>query len=213
MLLDDDRREQKRRAGRGGKKTSATRLFGGRRRALVFLSVAALAGVGVPLNALYLQDGRHPAPLFQKGRPEPEARRARLETPPAPLRAPIDEPIPEPAALKPAAAKAEPRPAEKRHADSIGALLGSAPAKAGEAEKNIRQAQQALAKLGYSVQTDGVMGAGTRRALEKFERANGLPANGELDAAVLRRLRTKAAAAAPAPAPHPAPPTPPARTN
>jgi hypothetical protein len=213
MLLDDDSREQKRRAGRGGKPTAASRLFGGRRRAMIFLSLAALTAIGIPLNALYLQDGRHPAPLFRKGAAEPEARHARVETPPAPPpRPPIAEPAPEAPAPKPAATKAEPaHPAEKHRGDAIGALIGGA-AKTGESEKNIRQAQQALAKMGYPVQTDGVMGAATRRALEKFERANGLPADGALDAAVLRRLRARAASAAatapthPAVAAHPAPP-------
>jgi hypothetical protein len=215
MLLDDDRREQKRRAGRAGKKTAATRLFGGRRRAIVFLSFAALVAIGVPLNALYLQDGRHPAPLFHKATASPEPR-AHLETPPAPPpRALVEEPAPEAPAQKPAAAsKAEPaRPAEKRRGDAIGALIGAP--KSGESEKSIRAAQQALAKLGYAVQPDGMMGAATRRALEKFERANGLPAKGEIDSAVLRRLRAKAAAAptAPAATAHPAHPTPPVRAN
>jgi hypothetical protein len=215
MLLDD--REQKRRAGRAGKKTAATRLFGGRRRAIMFVVFAALVAIGVPLNALYLQDGRHPAPLFQKATaPEPERapRRAHVETPPAPPpRAMIAEPVAEAPAQKPVAAKAESaRPAEKRRGDAIGALIGAP--KSPESEKNIKAAQQALAKLGYSVQPDGVMGAATRRALEKFEQANGLQAKGELDPAVLRRLRTKAAATTtPAATAHAAHPTPPVRAN
>ncbi len=220
MLLDD--REQKRRAGHAGKKTAATRLFGGRRRAIMFLGFAALVAIGVPLNALYLQDGRHPAPLFQKAT-APEPKHAHLVAPPAPPpRALIEEPAPEAPAQRPVAMKTEPaRPAEKRRGDAIGALIGAP--KSAENEKTIKAAQQALAKLGYSVQPDGVMGAATRRALEKFEHANGLQAKGELDPAVLHRLRAKAAATTTTPAPatttgpaataHAAHPTPPVRAN
>lgn len=224
LLLDDDRREQKRRAGRGKAKPGlATRLFGGRRRAVVFLSFVALAAIGVPLNALYLQDGRHPAPLFQKAEVEPDApatralaERPHAEPPAAPRATPRSiEPAADAPVVKPLPAKAEPaRSAEKRHGDSIGALLSGHAQKPAEAEKTVKLAQQALAKLGYSVHTDGVMGASTRRALEKFARANGLPANGEIDAVLLRKLRARAAATqAPAPVPPAPPPAPHARTN
>jgi len=32
--------------------------------AMLILGIAAVAAIGVPMNALFLQDGRHPAPLF-----------------------------------------------------------------------------------------------------------------------------------------------------
>jgi hypothetical protein len=232
LLLDDDRREQKRRAGRGkARKGLGARLFGGRRRAVVFLSLVALAAIGIPLNALYLQDGRHPAPLFRSASTEPQARvepapvvqRSHVETPAAPAqpvraREPVIDmapaampvaaksPAPKPAAAKPAVAKpavAKPAAAKRetahsaaKHSDTIGALISGAAQKPVEVDKNVKSAQAALAKLGYPVQADGVMGAATKRALEKFERANGLPADGELGPAVLRKLRARAAAPA-----------------
>lgn len=59
------------------------RLLGWRRRSTVavFLAFAAVAAIGVPLNALYLQDGHHPAPLFQSGSP--------VATAPAPRSRPV----------------------------------------------------------------------------------------------------------------------------
>jgi hypothetical protein len=251
LLLDDDRREQKRRAGRGkAKKGLGARLFGGRRRAVVFLSLVALAAIGVPLNALYLQDGRHPAPLFHSAAVEPAqverapaAERAHVAAPTQPVHArePVIEMAPpamptahassahaapaaakqpaakpamgkppavssvaaKPAAVKPIAAKplvvaheaahgVEKRPAEKR-GDTIGALISGKPQKPVEADKNVKSAQAALAKLGYPVQADGVMGAATKRALETFARANGLPADGAVSPAVLSKLRARAA--------------------
>lgn len=266
LLLDDDRREQKRRAGRGkAKKGLGARLFGGRRRAVVFLSLVALAAIGVPLNALYLQDGRHPAPLFQSAAVEPTqaerapvAERAHVAAPaqPAHAREPVIEMAPpamptahapsapaaakppaaksvgkppavssvavKPAAIKPVAVKpiaaakppavahesargVETRPAEKR-GDTIGALISGKPQKPVEADKTVKSAQAALAKLGYPVQADGVMGAATKRALETFARANGLPADGAVSPAVLSKLRARAAAPT-------APAAPPARTH
>jgi hypothetical protein len=266
LLLDDDRREQKRRAGRGkAKKGLGARLFGGRRRAVVFLSLVALAAIGVPLNALYLQDGRHPAPLFQSAAMEPAqterapaAERAHVAAPaqPAHAREPVIEMAPpamptahassahaapaakpaagkapvaklaagkpqavisgaaKPVAGKPIAAKppvvaheaahgAETRPAEKR-GDTIGALISGKPQKPVEADKTVKSAQAALAKLGYPVQADGVMGAATKRALETFARANGLPADGAVSPAVLSKLRARVAApTAPAAPPPP----------
>lgn len=264
LLLDDDRREQKRRAGRGkAKKGLGARLFGGRRRAVVFLSLVALAAIGVPLNALYLQDGRHPAPLFQSAAVEPArppaAERAHVAAPAQPVHArePVIEMAPpamptahapsapaaakppaaksatgkppavssvavKPAAVKPAAVKpiaaakppavahesargVETRPAEKR-GDTIGALISGKPQKPVDADKTVKSAQAALAKLGYPVQADGVMGAATKRALETFARANGLPADGAVSPSVLSKLRARAAAPT-------APAAPPARTH
>ena len=50
----------------------------------LILGIAAVAAIGVPMNALFLQDGRHPAPLFSSqpssavlGAPTPPARPAR----------------------------------------------------------------------------------------------------------------------------------------
>ncbi len=41
------------------------RVFGAKRiGATLILGIAAVAAIGVPMNALLLQDGRHPAPLF-----------------------------------------------------------------------------------------------------------------------------------------------------
>lgn len=194
LLRDDDRSETKRRGGRGKAKKSAwTRLFGGRRRGLLFLSFAALVAVGIPLNALYLQEGRHPAPLFHAAAPELRhaAESAHVEAapplPPARPAAPAPAPAPAAPAVKPPVAKSEPaHVAEKR--DAIGALLSAGAPKKDEADKNVLTAQRALAKLGYPVHTDGVLGGATRQALEKFERANRMPVTGELTPKIMRRL-------------------------
>ncbi len=53
----------------------------------------------------------------------------------------------------------------------------------------VATAQKALTKLGYGpLSADGVMGPGTRRAIEEFQYKNGLPVTKELDTATLQRL-------------------------
>ncbi|TDX67341.1 putative peptidoglycan binding protein [Methylosinus sp. sav-2] len=216
LLRDEDRGETQRR-GRGAKdkakankKGALTRLFGGRRRGVVFLCLAGATAIGVPLNALYFQDGRHPAPLFRAFAPEPRApeSRAAVEAP-APLpparpqtaTAPAAQPqsiqpalVPHAAAPKPAA-KPEQARGEKR--DAIGALLGhKAAPKADEADKNVQAAQRALAKLGYALHADGKMGGATKQAIEKYERDNHLPVTGEVTQKLLRKLQGQASVAA-----------------
>jgi peptidoglycan hydrolase-like protein with peptidoglycan-binding domain len=50
--------------------------------------------------------------------------------------------------------------------------------------------QRALARLGYSVKVDGVMGSGTRQAIERFEQDRRLPVTGEFNARTVRELAT-----------------------
>ncbi|BBU60965.1 hypothetical protein MSC49_09000 [Methylosinus sp. C49] len=213
LLRDDDRGETQRR-GRGAKdkakankKGALTRLFGGRRRGIVFLCLAGATAIGVPLNALYFQDGRHPAPLFRAA-PEPRASepRAAAEAPAPPARPTAAAPA-QPQSLQPApvahaaapkpAAKPEPARGEKR--DAIGALLGNghkdAP-KADGADKHVQAAQRALAKLGYALHADGKMGGATKQAIEKYERDNHLPVTGEVTQKLLRKLQGQASVAA-----------------
>ena len=212
LLRDEDRGESQRR-GRGAKdkakakKGALTKLFGGRRRGIVFLSLAGAAAIGVPLNALYFQDGRHPAPLFHSFASEP---RAPAQAPLPPSRpqavaatsvqpqAAQQAPVPHAPAMAKPVIKPEPAPAEKR--DAISALIGKeahkdAP-KADGTDKNVMIVQRALAKLGYALHADGKLGGATRQAIEKFERDHRLPVTGEVTPKLLRRLQGQASVAA-----------------
>ncbi|WP_162559302.1 peptidoglycan-binding domain-containing protein [Microvirga sp. 17 mud 1-3] len=65
------------------------------------------------------------------------------------------------------------------------------PASVGRPEADsVLLGQRALAKLGYSVKPDGIMGSETRQAIERFERARQLPVTGEFGARTLRELAT-----------------------
>ena len=58
------------------------------------------------------------------------------------------------------------------------------------AKTNVKTAQRMLRSLGYQVgRPDGVMGPNTRNAIISFERANGMPETGRVNAALLERLQ------------------------
>lgn len=84
----------------------------------------------------------------------------------------------EPKAAKPAEAKPAAKPAEAK----------STEAKSGP-QLRVASAQKALVKLGYGpIATDGVLGANTRQALERFERDKKLPVTGGLGPRTARQL-------------------------
>nr|WP_255616509.1 peptidoglycan-binding domain-containing protein [Microvirga puerhi] len=67
------------------------------------------------------------------------------------------------------------------------------PASVGKPEADpVLLGQRALAKLGYNVKPDGLMGSETRQALERFERDRHLPVTGEFGGRTLRELTSLA---------------------
>jgi hypothetical protein len=61
-------------------------------------------------------------------------------------------------------------------------------------KQEIRTAQEALVDFGYGkLKADGALGPSTRKAVEAFERAKGLPITGRLGTATLQALRTHTA--------------------
>jgi peptidoglycan hydrolase-like protein with peptidoglycan-binding domain len=66
-----------------------------------------------------------------------------------------------------------------------------------EPQKAVATAQRALTKLGFGpLKSDGVMGSGTRQAIERYERSRGLPVTGELGARTMRDLLAQAGSGA-----------------
>jgi Putative peptidoglycan binding domain len=171
-----------------------------RRPALLLGCALLLAALtAVALNALAWQSVRHPSPMFpRKGEPE---RRIAL-APPIPPARPVEVRPPAPVAVlaPPAAFTAPPvsqptattssRPTPAR--DPIGDLIragetGSAAAR--ESSARVMAAQRALTKLGYGqIKGDGVIGPGTRQAIEKFEKDRKLAVTGELNPRTARAL-------------------------
>ena len=174
------------------------------RKFLIITSAALL--IAIVANALFLQTARHPAPLFA-GAGSPTPQHAALSQPaipvPSPRPAELASASAAPATIRAAAPTRdiadliEPRSKDPISKDPIAALLKSAvpsgqvPAAAApmtEATKRIVSAQKALSKLGYGVTPDGVFGAETRQAVQRFERDRNLPQTGEVAGRTMREL-------------------------
>lgn len=171
--------------------------------ALVFLGIAGV----VVVNAVALQNRSHPAPLFagdRGGSLRQEGRvRAPESAPPVPVLPPARPSDLAPPAASPLQAEPAARPAPAAPAapaakapgkDLIGDLIRSGAEPRAEAARSeggrVLSAQRALAKLGYAIKPDGLMGAATRQAIERFEKDNGMPVTGELGPRVLKALAT-----------------------
>lgn len=198
LLRDEKRPEARARGGRGKAKTTAWLRLAAKRRpaTVIFIGFVAVTAVGIPLNALYLQDRRHPAPLFRMnalapeptGAPQVHAVPAQPPLPPLRPEAVAQSPA-QPA--KPAAAKSDVARSSEKTRDPIGALLEGRP-KHDEGGASVLSAQRALVKLGYVLRPDGVLGGATRQAIEKFERDAGLPVRGDLTPKIIRQLHARA---------------------
>jgi hypothetical protein len=139
----------------------------------------ALAGVGfILVNALFLQRGRHPAPIFTE-----------VKQPAAPTTGSIPMPPPKPqasarlpAATLPAApVKTAAAPRGNNPADPIAELL--------EPSNRTAAVQRALAEFGYGqIKPTGTLGPETRAAIEKFERERKLPVTGQISERLTREL-------------------------
>lgn len=187
----------------------------GRRRSDLFMLVlAAGASAAVLFNALALQQGRPgsagrgaapvsaPPDMRQVDTPrstsssppvspaEPPAASAAaaalpLEAPAVPTPLPPAKPVaPRPAAAAPAAAVPAPT-AEKAIASPAGLLPpGDVPV-----SPRVMEIQKALARLGYGpIRIDGVFGAATEEAIQRFERDRRLPVTGQMSERVIREL-------------------------
>lgn len=76
---------------------------------------------------------------------------------------------------------------------------------AGEADPLLAELQQALSKTGhYNRSVDGRFGPGTRAAIERFQRENGLSVDGRASPELLREVKAVGAYAAPRPSSKPA---------
>ncbi len=194
-------------------------------RSLLFLAGSALVS-SIMINALFLQKGSHPAPLFGASSSSTPAAPVSFPPPSTQMRgatktpasepffvaaAPAPEPAPRNAAqhiqAQPAHAPLpKAAPARSDNFDSIGALLrGGAPVATAQSAaindpvqaKRIVAAQRALEKLGFQVSVDGLNGPGTRAAIQNFERERDLPVTGELNPRTLRVLAARSGVSIP----------------
>ena len=161
-------------------------------------ALAFAAVIAIIVNALFLQAGRHPSPMFGS-----------LAAAPAVATAPAS-PLPRP---RPADADAfESRLAEQKAADtmanlvkatSTGAIMPStlprplAPVPlsshgepgSGTNARRVAAVQRALTEYGYGqLKPTGMIGPDTQAAIQKFERTRRLPVTGQVSDRLVREL-------------------------
>jgi Putative peptidoglycan binding domain len=165
--------------------------------ALAFAAVSAIVA-----NALLLQAGHHPAPMFGSVIAAPVAG-------PAPA-SPLPRPRPNEAALKPAdMAPVDPKPVESKAADPLANLVKatSAPPVASSTimrppapipaavtvavtgSRRVAAVQRTLTEYGYGqLKATGTIGADTQAAIQKFERERKIPVTGQMSDRLVHEL-------------------------
>jgi hypothetical protein len=147
----------------------------GPRDAVAFTAATGVS-VAIVVNALFLQSGPHPAPLFK---PPPLAAARGEMTNSVPVMVPRARPV-EAISTKPE--MAPPAPVAPRPA-AHGEAASEAPS------HRVMALQRALAQFGYGqIKPTGVLDADTRAAIEKFERERKLPVTGQPSDRVVKEL-------------------------
>jgi hypothetical protein len=160
----------------------------------------AFAAVGaIVANAVFMQAGHHPSPMFgtavavplatsplPRPRPlEPALRAADLKlTDPRPL-----ETRPAPAAVPPPRTVAAPAPNAMRPAPIAVSSRSDPVADLIVASRRIAAVQRALTDYGYGqLKPTGNVGSDTSAAIQKFERERKLPVTGQMSERLVREL-------------------------
>ena len=178
--------------------------------ALAFAAVTAIVA-----NALFLQTGRHPSPMFGSVVVIPAAGLpvAGPLPRPRPVEANASPSDPKVAEPKPVELKAvEPKAAEPKAADPLGSLVkatSAAPvapanvlrppapipaasrndAMAGSGSRRVAAVQRALTEYGYGqLKPTGTIGSDTQAAIQKFEREHKIPVTGQMSDRLVREL-------------------------
>jgi peptidoglycan hydrolase-like protein with peptidoglycan-binding domain len=203
-------------AGEGAPGWWMLRRRGWRYRDIGGVVLAAIAAGAIVVNALFLQSGPHPAPIFAgELAPAAETKDAVVGALPRPREAAPAKS----GSAKSGSAKSEPakfEPAKPEPAKSEPAVRKAEPGKAEPSTpvELLAEVQRELARRAfYDGAIDGLHGSRTDTAIREFERAAGLKASTEPNAALLRAIRSsnvKAAKAATTGANAAGRPTPPA---
>jgi hypothetical protein len=178
-------------------------------------ALAVLAVCAIIVNALFMQAGRHPAPMFGTVVMLPQVASAPAGTLPRPRPVEADVPLPEPRPAESRSAEsksAEPKAADQKAADPLANLVKTTssvqPATANiprppltvpistradgvtaNSAHRVAAVQRALTEYGYGqLKPTGVIGPDTQTAIQRFERARRLPVTGQLSDRLVREL-------------------------
>ena len=173
--------------------------------ALAFAAVSAIIA-----NALFLQSGHHPSPMFGSVVVMPAPTLASPLPRPRPLEA--DAMLAEPKPASEPKVASEPRPAEPRPADPLTNLVKATSAApvapssalrppapipvapraetlASSGSRRVAAVQRALTEYGYGqLKPTGTVGSDTQAAIQKFERDRKIPVTGQMSDRLVREL-------------------------
>ena len=160
------------------------------------IGMSAAVAIGIMVNALMMQKGHHPAPLFASASsfrlaavpaapPRPKGQGAEM-TNASTMALPTAAPASTTSAGKTTAVPQAPR--DMVTDDPIARLLRGSPSIPGATDKPVLGAQKALLKLGFNVKANGLMGSSTKKAIEAFEKDRHLPVRGELSHKLIKVL-------------------------
>ena len=179
---------------------------------LAFAAISAIVA-----NALLLQAGRHPAPLFGTVVNLPAVSSAPANL--LPRSRPVEADVPEskPTELKAADLRAaepkaaaepktsDPKTSDPKTSDPMGNLVkatssapitnsiprppASIPGDAGSGSRRVAAVQRTLTEYGYGqLKPTGTVGSDTQAAIQKFERTRKLPVTGQMSDRLVREL-------------------------
>ena len=177
--------------------------------------LAAAAICAILTNALFLQAGRHPSPMFGSvvTLPAPQAAVANPLPRPRPVELVSEPPETRPVEARGAEPKsdsktADPKNSDSKNTDSIANLAAksagtpaAAPANAARppapvpatgqsaGSRRVAAVQRALTQYGYGqLKPTGAVGADTQTAIAKFERDRKLPVTGQMSDRLVKEL-------------------------
>lgn len=146
------------------------------RESVAFFAASAAVTI-IFVNALFMQSGPHPAPIFAHKVMSPAA----LPPMPQPTRQQLAVPAPLPRPETPVSKIATKPAPEARHKDPIARLL--------EPSDRVMAAQRVLTGFGYGqIRPTGIVGPETQEAIRKFERSRKMPVTGNLSDQVVQAL-------------------------
>jgi hypothetical protein len=143
---------------------------------LVAGAVAFAAASAIMANALFMQAGRHPSPMFGGSVGVPVT-----------VSAPTG-PLPRPRPVEADAKVPDNRPAEARPAEVTGTSTAG-PSAPIATSRRIAAVQRVLTEYGYGqLKATGMVGSDTQAAIQKFERERKIPVTGQVSERLVREL-------------------------
>jgi hypothetical protein len=217
--IEDDE-EKPRRRRRGAKAVAIEveqqrglmmRMFLHSPRDMIAGLLAAAAICAILANALFLQAGRHPSPMFGSvvTLPAPQAAAVNPLPRPRPVELVTDPPAIGPVEVRGADSRnADSRNADSKNPDPVGNLVtrstGAQPAAPANAARptapvpataqsagarRVAAVQRALTQYGYGqLKPTGAVGSDTQTAIAKFERDRKLPVTGQMSDRLVKEL-------------------------